>query len=184
MRSLYRQDYGTRYRLIADLIPNNSTVLDLCCGPGTLYKNYLRQKSVEYFGIDLNSRFVTQVKDLGAEGRVQNLHETMPLPAAQYVVMQASLYHFLPDAVPILKRMRDAATRALIISEPINNFAKSSVGVLRKISASLTDVGRGPETERFNESMLDHLFTAANCHPTKTSLICHGREKLVIVEIE
>ena len=34
MLALYGRHYGARYRAVADLIPDGSSVLDLCCGPG------------------------------------------------------------------------------------------------------------------------------------------------------
>ncbi len=39
--------------------------------------------------------------------------------------MQASLYHFLPDAHEIVERMLAAAGRRVIVSEPVRNLASS-----------------------------------------------------------
>lgn len=57
MALLYGRHYSSRYQAIADLIQPASTVLDLCCGPGVLYRRFLRKKAVNYTGIDLNSNF-------------------------------------------------------------------------------------------------------------------------------
>src|SRR5215510_2482352 len=37
MRALYGRAYDERYRVVADLVPNGSHVVDLCCGCGYLY---------------------------------------------------------------------------------------------------------------------------------------------------
>src|SRR5713101_1249799 len=109
MVALYGRHYAGRYRAIADLIPSGSSVLDLCCGPGILYERYLRAKSVDYTGIDVNRCFLDRIGRLGARAIDRDLHEPGPLPPADSVIMQASLYHFLPDAAPIVERMIEAA---------------------------------------------------------------------------
>jgi hypothetical protein len=101
MRALYGRHYAARYRAVADLIPAGSSALDLCCGPGFLYERYLRPKGVSYTGLDLNPRFVDRVCRVGGRGLVWDLGEDQPLPPADSVVMQASLYQFLPDPAPV-----------------------------------------------------------------------------------
>src|SRR2546430_10549053 len=39
MRIAYRQDYGARHALIADMIGRSTNVLELCCGDLTLYRH-------------------------------------------------------------------------------------------------------------------------------------------------
>jgi len=73
--------------------------------------------------------------------------------------MQASLYHFLPDPKPILQRMRAAARKALIISEPVINLADSKSAFVRALSGRLTNAGNGHESLRFDEQSLDELFS-------------------------
>src|SRR4051812_13722935 len=97
MLALYGRHYGARSRAIADLIPERSSVVDLCCGPGVLYERYLKAKAVRYTGLDLNERFVARVDRLGGVGVVRDLNDGRPFPEADTVVMQASLYQFLPD---------------------------------------------------------------------------------------
>src|SRR6516165_10754236 len=98
MIGLYGCHYGARYRAIAGLIPGGSSVLELCCGPGILHDRYLRKKGVDYTGLDINPRFIARVCRRGGKGIVRDLHADAPLPPADVVVMQASLYQFLPDA--------------------------------------------------------------------------------------
>jgi ubiquinone/menaquinone biosynthesis C-methylase UbiE len=58
MLILYGRGYWERYRIIAELIPQGSSVLDLCCGPATRFHRYLKRKAVCYTGLDINRRFV------------------------------------------------------------------------------------------------------------------------------
>jgi SAM-dependent methyltransferase len=117
MATLYGRHYTERYQILASLVDPTSSVLDICCGPGILYGRYLRAKNISYTGLDLNPVFIKQVIDYGATGKVQDVRTIDAFPEADFVIMQASLYHFLPDAVPILKRMLIAAKRALIVAE-------------------------------------------------------------------
>ena len=78
MIMLYGRHYAGRYRAIANLIPAQSSVLDLCCGPAVLYHRYLRQKSIGYTGLDLSGAFVKRLNQRGAHGQVWDLHGDEP----------------------------------------------------------------------------------------------------------
>ena len=97
MIGLYGRHYFSRYRAIADLIVPGSSVLDLCCGPGILYDRYLRQKSIDYTGLDINSRFIKRLNYRGINGKIWDLRKDEPLPLADFVIMQASLYGYGND---------------------------------------------------------------------------------------
>ncbi|HEV3121748.1 MAG TPA: class I SAM-dependent methyltransferase, partial [Isosphaeraceae bacterium] len=74
MAALYGRHYPARYRAIAELVPERSTVLELCCGPGFLYERHLQKKQVHYTGLDSNPQFIARLKRLGAQGEVRDLH--------------------------------------------------------------------------------------------------------------
>lgn len=181
MRGLYRRHYGARYRAVAELVPEGAEVLDLCCGPATLYTRHLRKKSVRYTGLDLNERFVARLAAVGAHGQVWNLRDETPLPAADYVVMQASLYHFLPDPEPVIDRMLTAARSQVIIAEPVRNLTTSNNRVLAGIGGRFTDAGEGAQPRRFTEETLDELFRGYPEHVEQRTLIAGGREKLYVL---
>src|SRR5438132_2923277 len=103
MRALYGRGYNERFRPVAELIAEGSSVLDVCCGPGTLFHRYLKTKGVHYTGLDINRHFIERLSAGGATGLIWNLHEARPLPPADYVIMQGSLYHFLPEASSVIK---------------------------------------------------------------------------------
>src|SRR5262249_54987369 len=85
MRILYGRWYDERFKPIADLIREGFSVLDVCCGPGTLFHRYLKPKGVQYIGLDINRHFIHQLCARGATGMFWNLKENRPLPQAQYV---------------------------------------------------------------------------------------------------
>lgn len=181
MRGLYGRHYTARYRAIAELVPAGASVVDLCCGPATLYTRYLRHKSVDYTGLDLNERFVARVTEAGGQGKVWNLRSDQPLPAADYVIMQASLYHFLPEPGPVIDRMLAAATEQVIVAEPVRNLATSDNPVLATIGKRFTDAGDGEQAHRFTEPTLDEFFAGYGAQVLRQSLIAGGREKLYVL---
>ncbi len=182
MLALYGRHYNARYSSIADLIPDGADVLDLCCGPASLYFRYLRGKRVAYRGLDLNSRFVSRLKQRGVAAEIRDLREERPLPKADYVVMQASLYHFLPDAAAIVNRMLAAARNAVLIAEPVKNLSSANLPLVASISRILTDPGVGPQVNRFTEQSLDGLFGNFSAQVRTSFRLPGGREKLFILE--
>jgi hypothetical protein len=181
MLVLYGRHYPSRYRAIADLIPADSSVVDLCCGPALLFDRYLRQKNVRYTGIDVNAGFIDRLVRNGASGMVRDLRKDEPLPRADYVLMQASLYHFLPDALPIVGRMVEAARRKVIIAEPVRNLSTSDSTILRLLGRLLTNPGVGEQAHRFTEASLDELFSTYASRVDQSFLIAGGREKVYVI---
>jgi len=181
MIMLYGRHYAGRYRAIANLIPAQSSVLDLCCGPAVLYHRYLRQKSIGYTGLDLSGAFVKRLNQRGAHGRVWDLHGDETLPTADYVIMQASLYQFLPDPQPVVDRMLRAARKQVILAEPIRNIASSKVAPLAFLGRHFTDPGDGQSAHRFTEESLDRFFSRYASRLNETFSIPGGREKVFVL---
>jgi trans-aconitate methyltransferase len=159
MIGLYGVRYNSRYRSIADLIEPDSSVLELCCGPGVLCRRYLNRKRVQYVGLDINHAFVDSLKRKGIDARRFDVQSDTELPGADSVIMQASLYHFLPDPWPILNRMIKAASRQVIIAEPVRNLANSENSLVAYLAKRFTDPGNGSQAKRFTEVSLDDLFS-------------------------
>lgn len=181
MVALYGRHYASRYRAIADLIPPRASVVDLCCGPALLFSRHLRRKNVRYTGLDVNAGFVERLIRAGGTGQVWDLRKDEPLPPADYLMMQASLYHFLPDALPIVGRMIAAARRQVIIAEPVRNLTTSRSPLLAKIGRVLTNPGVGEQSRRFTEASLDELLSVYGSQVEKSFLIAGGREKVYVI---
>ncbi|HLF83461.1 MAG TPA: methionine biosynthesis protein MetW [Blastocatellia bacterium] len=181
MRLLYGRHYTSRYSAIAELIPAGSSVLDLCCGPALLYHRYLRAKAVQYTGLDINANFVARLIRRGGSGQVWDLRSEEALPSADYVIMQASLYHFLPDASQVVDRMLQAARKRVIISEPIRNLATSNSRVLTLLGRLLTNPGVGEHSLRFTEASLADFFSGYASRVVESFPIAAGREQVYVL---
>jgi SAM-dependent methyltransferase len=179
---LYGRHYLSRYRALDGLIPAGSSVVELCCGPGFLFDRYLRHRSVSYTGLDSNPRFIERLGRRGGRGEVRDLGDETPLPESDYVIMQASLYQFLPDAGPVVGRMRRAARVQVIIAEPVRNLASGGLPVVAALAARQTDAGFGDRPRRFTEQTLDDFFASLPTRPSRSFLIPGGREKVYILD--
>ena len=181
MRLLYRGALNERNRALAERIEAGSRVVDLCCGPPLLFTSQLERKHVRYLGIDLNPVFLAAVRESGAEAMSLDLRDAPRLPRCDYVIMQGSLYHFLPDPAPIVDRMLEAAGRRVILSEPVRNFSQSRLPGVAALAARASDAGDGVQPNRFDEATLDRFFEAYSERIVESSLVARGREKLYVL---
>jgi SAM-dependent methyltransferase len=181
----YHRAYFERSRAVAKLIPEESSVVDLCCGPATLYQHHLRHKNIKYTGLDINPRFVERLSSWGATGIRWDITESKPLPKADYLIMQGSLYHFLPNPRPIVDRMLIAARRQVIITEPIRNLADSEFPIVAWLARKMTNPGTGDQPSRFTEVLLDQFLGAyrRSGHVQVSYRIADRREKLCILNV-
>src|SRR5438552_3684152 len=101
--------------------------------PSSVPAELLRWISGPYRDIYINPAFagagVTLAEVLTAEW-----------PAADYVVMSDSLYHFLPDVGPLLRRMTEHAGKKVVISEPVENIASRTSPWMRALARCATRV--------------------------------------------
>jgi SAM-dependent methyltransferase len=180
MRVLYGQHYYDRCGAVADLVPAGATVLDVCCGPALIYRRFFKHKPVAYTGLDINRKFIEGLVRRGGQGQVWDLRSNEPLPPADYVLMQSSLYHFLPDAASVVDRMLKAARRQVIVAEPIRNIA-NEVRWLSIAIGRLTDPGIGTQPRRFTEQVLDAFFAAYRQRIVQSFKIAGGRDKVYVL---
>lgn len=178
---LYQRGYRSRQGALAELVPAGASVVEACCGVGTLYSDHLKQKGVRYTGLDLSPAFVSKLKRKGIDARLWDMSSETPLPHADHLVMQASLYHFLPNPKPVVDRMLHAAGEQVIIAEPIRNLT-TDYPRLQKIFAALTDAGAGPERRRFDEDSLGSFFDEYRDRVRNVTLLAGGREKLYVLQ--
>ena len=140
MQVLYGGDYRRVEAAVAARIADGASVVDVCCGTARLHRDFLRARGCRYVGLDFNGDFVMHARRRGTDARWFNL-ETDPLPGADYVVICNSLYHFTNGADEIVSKLRRAARRAVIVSEPVKNL--SQLPALGRLAAALTDPGVG-----------------------------------------
>jgi glycosyltransferase involved in cell wall biosynthesis len=148
MRALYGpREWRSTLEAVAARIPDGASVVDVCCGTARLYQDFLRRRGCRYLGLDVNGDFVMHARRRGADVRWFNLL-TDPLPEADYVVMCSSLYHFADRADEVIGKMRRAARRGVIITEPVRNL--SDAPVFGRLFAALTNPGVGSFATRFD----------------------------------
>ena len=144
--------WGRRHRDILEqanqLIPAGVSVSEVCCGTGTLYRNYLCEKGITYLGMDANGHFIMALKQLGIASKLHDLRKDVIDPA-DYVVICASFYHFVQEQEDVLRRMRASANKAVIVCEPVKNYSHTLIRPLGKVANWLTNPGSGSYQYRF-----------------------------------
>jgi SAM-dependent methyltransferase len=184
MRLLYRRHYHRRLEAAAEWVEDGDSVLDLCCGPPTLYTRHLRRKSVGYCGLDVNPVFIDAIRRAGADGRVCDLRNEAFTERADVVVMLASLYHFLPEPAEVLKRMFAAARKRVILSEPVHNVSTDAPAVFKALARRLTDPGTGAPEHRFDRTSLDDVLRPHRSLLKHAQSIADERERLMVFDVE
>ncbi|PYL16521.1 MAG: hypothetical protein DMF46_02720 [Verrucomicrobia bacterium] len=180
-RLLYGRHHRTRYRGIADLIPPGASVVDLCCGPATLYHRFLRAKKVRYTGLDVSPSFIDALNKHGGHGIVWDLLSDKPLPRADYIIIQGALYFFLPNPSPLIERMLAAANREVIIAEAIRNLSSSAIPGIANLAKRLAGAAEGSDAVRFGEETLDQLFADYAPELKRSFKIPGGRDKVYVL---
>ena len=157
MRLLYGKDFNSRYEALANLIPPNASVSELCMGDGFLFHKFLTLKNIKYIGLDFNK---TCIKAANRKKIKVQLHNVLVdgIPPADFVIMQGSLYQFIPNEDVIIQKMLDAASVAVIIAEPIRNRADSKNIFVSSLAKYAVNPGSGHITKRFNEKTLLECF--------------------------
>ena len=180
MRVLYGRYYAARDAAVAAHIPDGASVLELCCGPARLYERELRGRIGSYVALDASERFVARLRRRGVDARQADV-ATAELPVADVVVMQASLYHFLPAADAIVRRMRAAARSSVIIAEPVRNLASSRFGVVARLGAGGAATAAGAQPQRFDASSLQALMAVFGDAVLFCGPVPGGREQVYVL---
>jgi trans-aconitate methyltransferase len=179
MRLLYGRHYRARYAEIARRVERGASVVDLCCGDCRLYTQELTGLAGSYQGLDFNAGIVRHARKLGIPAELWDFRRD-PIPEADVIVLQGSLYQFMPDHVEVIERMLGAARHTVIIAEPVRNLVTGSSGVLSWMAKHMANPGSRPMPTRFTESSLRELFRrfpVRECVP-----IAGGRELLGVLD--
>lgn len=162
MRALYGHNFHARYQAIAALVPPGVEVVDVCAGDCYLYLSQLRDRSVQYLGLDISPQMVAWARRRGIAAREFNVWKEA-IPPADFVLMQGSLYQFMAQAQHILHKLIAAARHKGIVAEPIQNLTASPNRLLARLSHRLTVPSGIDDTytgRRFDRAALLALFTA------------------------
>lgn len=147
-----------RYFNLQKHIPANSNLLELCMGDAFLYLNYLKQKNINYTCVDVNTAFINSAKKKGINCLQMNV-ETEEIPKSDYILMQGSLYHFIPHQKQIIQKLLDACNKELIISENIKNLSNHNSALKSYLGKIISNAGYGQSKIKFTKSLLEETFS-------------------------
>ena len=128
------------FKIIADLLPKNSRVLDVGCGDGTLMNHLSKEKNIDVRGLELNEENVADCISKGLsviEGNAETELGQFPNKSFDYVVLSQTLQAFY-NPVTVLDHLLRIG-KASIVSIP--NFG------YWKVRANLLFRGKMPETK-------------------------------------
>ena len=128
------------FKVIADLLPNNTRVLDVGCGDGSLMDLLVKKKNIEVRGLELEKQNVQECIYKGLpviQGNAETELYQFPEKSFDYVVLSQTLQAFYnPDKV--LKELLRIG-KSVVISIP--NFG------YWKVRTSLLFFGKMPVTK-------------------------------------
>jgi glycosyltransferase involved in cell wall biosynthesis len=149
MKLLYRSQWKPTYREVADRIPEGASVVDVCAGTARLYRDFLKDRACEYLGLDFSGHLVMSANRRGAPiQRFDLLCDEVP--EADYVVMCSSFYHFHDREDEIFGKLLRAARKAVIISEPVENWSSRGPSAWSRLMRRLTNPGVGEFDYRYD----------------------------------
>ena len=141
------------FQVIADLLPNNTRVLDVGCGDGALMDFLVKEKNIEVRGLELNQDNVQECIYKGLpviQGNAETELYQFPKQSFDYVVLSQTLQAFYqPDKV--LRELLRIG-KSVIVSIP--NFG------YWKVRTSLLFFGKMPVTK----TLPNTWFNTPNLH--------------------
>ena len=141
------------FKVIADLLPNNTRVLDVGCGDGALMDFLVKEKNIEVRGLELNQDNVQECiyKGLSViQGNAETELYQFPKQSFDYVVLSQTLQAFYqPDKV--LRELLRIG-KSVVVSIP--NFG------YWKVRTSLLFFGKMPVTK----TLPNTWFNTPNLH--------------------
>lgn len=180
MRLSYKNHYRNRYEVLWNLLEPGSSLIDVCCGDGKLH-DFIKDKNIDYLGLDFNPTFVRVAAKKGINSRMFNIY-TDELPQADTILLQASLYQFIPKHHFVLDKCLKAARKQLIVCEAVKNHACSKSKIIRAIAQKLNNPGDGPKQDRFDIHTFQQALQPFRKHIVREFLAPNQIEYVVLLK--
>ena len=119
------------FKVIADLLPNNTRVLDIGCGDGSLMSLLNEEKHIEVRGLELNQENVQECIHKGLpviQGNAETELHQFPDKSFDYVVLSQTLQAFY-EPEKVLKNLLRIG-KSVVISIPNFGFWKVRIKLL------------------------------------------------------
>ena len=119
------------FKVIADLLPNNTRVLDVGCGDGSLMSLLNAEKQIEVRGLELNQENVQECIHKGLpviQGNAETELHQFPDKSFDYVVLSQTLQAFYEPEKVLRNLLRIG--KSVVISIPNFGFWKVRIKLL------------------------------------------------------
>ena len=119
------------FKVIADLLPNNTRVLDVGCGDGSLMSLLNEEKHIEVRGLELNQENVQECIHKGLpviQGNAETELHQFPDKSFDYVVLSQTLQAFYEPEKVLRNLLRIG--KSVVISIPNFGFWKVRIKLL------------------------------------------------------
>ena len=119
------------FKVIADLLPNNTRVLDIGCGDGSLMSLLNEEKQIEVRGLELNQENVQECIHKGLpviQGNAETELHQFPDKSFDYVVLSQTLQAFYEPEKVLRNLLRIG--KSVVISIPNFGFWKVRIKLL------------------------------------------------------
>ena len=119
------------FKVIADLLPNNTRVLDVGCGDGSLMRLLNEEKQIEVRGLELNQENVQECIHKGLpviQGNAETELHQFPNKSFDYVVLSQTLQAFYEPEKVLRNLLRIG--KSVVISIPNFGFWKVRIKLL------------------------------------------------------
>ena len=157
MKRLYGSYYSKRYSAIAQIIPDNCSLFELCMGDLYFYKHYLKKKNINYSCADINPIFVNAAKKEGINAVLIDILKD-EIPNSDYILLQGSLYHSIPHQKELVKKILGSTGKQLIISENVLNISNSSNHFKAWLGGTFSKAKAGQSKIKFTRETLKESF--------------------------
>ena len=121
----------SEFKVIANLLPNNTRVLDIGCGDGSLMSLLRKDKNIEVRGLELNQNNVQQCIHKGLpviQGNAETELHQFPNQSFDYVILSQTLQAFY-DPNKVMRELLRIG-KSVIVSIPNFGFWKVRINLL------------------------------------------------------